>query len=104
LDAASNNILVFEKSGKVLACGISSPRSLKPYGIEKTIGVGGLYVSSPDSVGGYYPLAYQLTADALETYGLMETTTSANNNAACRVLDSLGCYNTSMNFVLRFCL
>lgn len=84
---STSNVLVFEKQNRIVACGAIDELDLNRHGIPVKMMSGGLYASSASGTGGYLPIMHRLTADAIDRHGQVETTVSANNPAACRVLD-----------------
>lgn len=82
------NVVVYRVNGVIRACGAIAEFDFAPLGFNRRMMAGGLYVSSRDrGVGGYLPVLYSLTKTAIDKHGMVETSVSANNTAACRVLD-----------------
>ncbi|WP_111657759.1 hypothetical protein [Isoalcanivorax indicus] len=93
--------LVFEKAGRVQACGVIAERDLRPAGVPVQFMDQGLYVSGPQGVGGYYPVIYALAERALARYDTVQTCVSLNNYPAVRVLERMSAGTPATRYALR---
>lgn len=97
--------LVFQRAGKVAACGVIEETDLSRYGVQKRFFSGGLYASGSSGAGGYIPVMHALTTEAARRHGIVDTTVSLNNTAPCRVLESFRSYSgTVTRYALRLYL
>lgn len=97
--------LVFQRAGKVAACGVIEETDLSRYGVSKRLFSGGLYASGSSGAGGYIPVMHALTTEAARRHGIVDTTVSLNNTAPCRVLESFRSYSgTVTRYALRLYL
>lgn len=97
--------LVFQRAGKVAACGVIEETDLFRYGVSKRFFSGGLYASASSGAGGYIPVMHALTTEAARRHGIVDTTVSLNNTAPCRVLESFRSYSgTVTRYALRLYL
>jgi N-acetylglutamate synthase-like GNAT family acetyltransferase len=85
----SSHVVVYEKLGQVVGCGGIGEVDFRRYGLDVRLRTGSLYACRSDGVGGYGPVLYRLTRDALRTHGLVETTVSLNNAVAARVVEGV---------------
>lgn len=83
------NVIVYCRNGQVVGCGGVGEMSFLKYGLDNRLRTGSLYASLPSGVGGYGPVLYRLTTDAIRTHGLIEATVSLNNTAAARVVEGI---------------
>jgi len=95
------NVAVYERLGRVVACGGIGELDFSRYGLAKKLRTGSIYACSRRGVGGYGPVLYQLTSDALRTHGLVETTVSLNNSAAVRVVEGVRPNRSVTTYCLR---
>lgn len=84
-----SQVVVFRKLGAIVGCGGIGETDFSRYGIARRMRTGSLYACTPSGVGGYAPVLFRLTRDALVTHGLVETTVSLNNAAAVRVVEGV---------------
>lgn len=105
LGSSGNNAiaLVFEKAGKVEACGVIGEVDLAAAGVACRFFDKGLYVSGPQGTGGYFPVLYELASRSLQRHGLAQTSVSLNNHAAVRVLEKMNVGSESIRYALRLC-
>ena len=97
--------LVFQRAGKVAACGVIEEADLSRYGVSRRLFSGGLYASGLSGAGGYIPVMHALTTEAARRHGIVDTTVSLNNTAPCRVLESFRSYSgTVTRYALRLYL
>lgn len=97
--------LVFQRAGKVAACGVIEETDLSRYGVSRRLFSGGLYASGSSGAGGYIPVMHALTTEAARRHGIVDTTVSLNNTAPCRVLESFRSYSgTVTRYALRLYL
>lgn len=97
----SSDVVVFERMGRVVGCGGIGEMSFSRYGIDRKMRTGSLYACSPDGVGGYAPVLYRLTRDAISSHGLVETTVSLNNAAAVRVVEGVRPNRSTTSYAMR---
>jgi hypothetical protein len=97
----SSNVVVFERHGRVVACGGIGEFDFGKYGLNKKLRTGSIYACSSLGVGAYGPVLYRLTEDALLTHGLVETTVSLNNYAAIRVVEGVRPNRSVTTYCLR---
>lgn len=95
LNSPSSNAVVYERNGKVVACGAIGEIDFGYAGLVKKIRTGSLYAGGRDAVGAYPPVLYQLIIEALESHGLVDTTVSMNNVTVCRVLEGFRSYKSA---------
>lgn len=98
----SSQVVVFERNGKVVGCGGIGEMDFSSYGLARKMRTGSLYACSSDGVGGYGPVLYCLTRDALRSHGLVETTVSLNNAAAVRVVEGVRPNRSVTSYALRY--
>lgn len=98
----SSQVVVFERNGKVVGCGGIGEMDFSSYGLDRKMRTGSLYACSSDGVGGYGPVLYCLTRDALISHGLVETTVSLNNAAAVRVVEGVRPNRSVTSYALRY--
>lgn len=98
----SSQVVVFERNGKVVGCGGIGEMDFSVYGLSRRMRTGSLYACSSDGVGGYGPVLYCLTRDALRSHGLVETTVSLNNAAAVRVVEGVRPNRSLTSYALRY--
>jgi hypothetical protein len=84
-----SQVVVFRKLGAIVGCGGIGEMDFSRYGIARCLRTGSLYACTPSGVGGYAPVLFRLTRDALASHGLVETTVSLNNAAAVRVVEGV---------------
>lgn len=84
-----SQVVVFRKRGAIVGCGGIGEMDFSRYGIARRLRTGSLYACTQAGVGGYAPVLFRLTRDALATHGLVETTVSLNNAAAVRVVEGV---------------
>lgn len=84
-----SQVVVFRRMGAIVGCGGIGEMDFSRYGIARRMRTGSLYACTASGVGGYAPVLFRLTRDALATYGLVETTVSLNNAAAVRVVEGV---------------
>lgn len=97
----SSDVVVFERMGRIVGCGGIGEMSFSKYGINRKMRTGSLYACSPEGVGGYAPVLYRLTRDAISTHGLVETTVSLNNAAAVRVVEGVRPNRSTTSYAMR---
>ena len=83
------NAFVYEVNGGVEACGAVGEVDLNDCNVNRCFAGNSIYASSRKGVGGYAPLLYQLSKDAISRYGLIESTISLNLTSALRVVEGL---------------
>lgn len=98
----SSQVVVFERQGRVVGCGGIGEMDFSSYGLARKMRTGSLYACSSDGVGGYGPVLYCLTRDALRSHGLVETTVSLNNAAAVRVVEGVRPNRSVTSYALRY--
>lgn len=98
----SSQVVVFERQGRVVGCGGIGEMDFSSYGLDRKMRTGSLYACSSDGVGGYGPVLYCLTRDALLSHGLVETTVSLNNAAAVRVVEGVRPNRSVTSYALRY--
>jgi len=94
--------LVFRKAGKIRACGVIGETDLAAYGVPVTFMDKGLYVSSREGIGGYFPVIYQLARLSLARGMVARTMVSLNNHSAVRVLEAMRSGSASTCYEMRF--
>lgn len=93
--------LVFRRAGRIRACGIIGETDLAAYGVPMTFMDKGLYVSSREGVGGYFPVIYQLARLSLARGVVARTMVSLNNHSAVRVLEAMRSGSASTCYEMR---
>lgn len=96
--------LVLEKDGVVQACGVTEHVDLSSSGIPIQFMDKGLYLSSPEVVGSYYPVIYGLATHALARHDSVQTSVSLNNHSATRVLERMRGGTQTTRVALRLCM
>lgn len=84
-----SNVLVYLRNGEIAGCGGIGEASLSPYGINTRMRTGSMYACTASGIGGYGPVIYQMTVDALQSHGLIEASISLNNTSAIRVVEGI---------------
>lgn len=98
----SNRIaLVMEKNGRVQACGAIEQQNLSYAGVDVQTVSNGIYISSPEATGSYYPIIYSLAERALARFDTVQTCVSLNNRSASRVLERMNAGAESTRYALR---
>lgn len=93
--------LVFRKAGRIRACGVIGETDLAAYGVPVTFMDKGMYLSSREGIGGYFPVIYQLARLSLERGMVARTMVSLNNHAAVRVLEAMRSGSASTCYEMR---
>lgn len=93
--------LVAERNGEVQACGTIEKHDLSHAGVNINMMSGGIYVSTPQARGSYYPIIYSLTEKASLTCKTSQTCVSLNNHSAIRVLERMNFGTKSTRYALR---
>lgn len=83
------NVIVYTRNGHVVGCGGVGEMDFLKYGLDNRLRTGSLYASLPSGIGGYGPVLYRLTTDAIRSHGVIEATVSLNNSAAARVVEGI---------------
>ena len=96
-----SHVVVFERMGRVVGCGGIGEMSFSRYGIDRKMRTGSLYACSSEGVGGYAPVLYRLTSDAIASHGLVETTVSLNNASAVRVVEGVRPNRSTTSYAMR---
>lgn len=96
-----SQVVVFERMGVVVGCGGIGQVDFSKYGINRKMRSGSLYACSAAGVGGYAPVLYRLTKDAIASHGLVETTVSLNNAPAVRVVEGIRPNRSITTYALR---
>ena len=96
--------LVMEKGGIVQACGAIEKHDLSYAGINLQMMGNGIYISSREATGGYYPIIYALAERSLSKFDSVQTCVSLNKHSAVRVLDKMNGGTASRRYALRLCL
>tara|TARA_R100000789_G_scaffold100224_1_gene109345 strand:- start:9262 stop:10290 length:1029 start_codon:yes stop_codon:yes gene_type:complete len=98
---ANRIALVIEKNGRVQACGAIEQQDLNYAGVDVQTMSNGIYISSPDAIGSYYPIIYSLAEHALARFDSVQTCVSQNNRSASRVLERMNTGAESTRYALR---
>lgn len=98
---SGSHVVVFERMGRVVGCGGIGEMSFSRYGIDRKMRTGSLYACSSEGVGGYAPVLYRLTSDAIASHGLVETTVSLNNASAVRVVEGVRPNRSTTSYAMR---
>lgn len=93
--------LVLERDGRIQACGTIEKHDLSYAGVDLQLMNNGIYVSSPDATGAYYPMIYSLTKCASIYCKSSQTCISLNNHSAQRVLEKMNLGTASTRYALR---
>lgn len=93
--------LVMEKGCRVQACGAIERHDLSYAGIDAQIMSNGIYLSSREATGCYYPIIYSLAERSLSQFKSAQTCVSLNNRAATRVLERMNAGTSSTRYALR---
>lgn len=93
--------LVAERNGEVQACGTIEKHDLSHAGVNINMMSGGIYVSTPEARGSYYPIIYSLTEKASLICKTSQTCVSLNNHSAIRVLERMNFGTRSTRYALR---
>lgn len=93
--------LVFRKAGRIRACGVIGETDLAAYGVPVTFMDKGLYASSREGIGGYFPVIYQLARLSLARGMVARTMVSLNNHGAVRVLEAMRSGSASTCYEMR---
>lgn len=93
--------MVFERQGRVVACGAVDEVDFGFAGLGQKMMSGGLYACTRGGVGGYAPVMHTLISESVRRNGIGDTTASLNNTAVARVLEGFRSYSGS---VIRYAL
>jgi len=96
--------LVMERNGRVQACGAIEQQNLSYAGLDVQMMNNGIYISSPEATGSYYPIIYALAERSLARFDSVQTCVSLNNRSASRVLEKMNVGTESTRYALRLCL
>lgn len=96
--------LVMEKSGYVQACGALERKDFGYAGNNIKMMDGGIYISSHEATGSYYPVIYALAERSLARFDSVQTCVSLNNHRAVRVLERMNAGTASRRYALRLSL
>lgn len=96
--------VVREHRGTVQACGAIQRQDLGAAGVDVQLMSNGLYVSSRQATGSYYPIIYTLAKLSLARPLIAQTSVSLNNRAATRVLERMNAGTESIRYALRLSL
>ena len=89
------NAIVYERQGAILACGAIGQVNYAYAGLAQCLRTGSLYAGNAKAVGAYTPVLFRLIMDALDSHGLVDTTVSMNNVAACKILEGFRSYKSA---------
>ena len=93
--------LIMERNGQVHACGAIERQDLGFAGVALQLMTGGIYISSPSGIGGYYPILYALIDEAAKRNMTSQTCVSLNNHSATRVLEKMNVGTASIRYSMR---
>lgn len=96
--------LVMERNGQVQACGAIERQDLSYAGTNVQMMSNGIYISSPEAIGSYYPIIYALAERSLARFDSVQTCVSLNNRSASRVLEKMNAGTESTRYALRLYL
>ena len=96
--------LVREHAGTVQACGAIQRQDLGAAGIDIQLMSNGIYVSSLQATGSYYPIIYALAERSLARPLIAQTSVSLNNRPATKVLERMNAGTESIRYALRLSL
>lgn len=84
-----SNVLIYKRDKRVVACGAIGEKDLSSEGVPRRIRTGSVYASRREGVGVYAAILRQLTEEAIESHGLVDTTVSLNSGVATRVVEGI---------------
>ena len=102
LDRGENDriALVMEKNNRIQACGAIEQQNLSHAGMDIQLMNNGIYISSTEATGRYYPIIYSLAERALSRFYTVQTCVSLNNHPAIRVLEKMNAGTESTRYAL----
>lgn len=94
--------VVYERFGKIVACGAIGELNFASYGIPKKIRTNSIVACTKEGTGAYGAILTRLTLDSLMTHDLIEAVVSLNNVAAVRALEGIRPNRSVTSLCLRY--